>query len=113
MPIVVRPTMFGTMRMFCARRLRATSREIALIFATFVSEGIEFFEAPDLARMERFRDDFRGSAGLFGELFGMGSRYRMVAIEKDGRVVEIGAALENVQGYTHYNVQFLGWIDVE
>jgi len=58
----------------------------------------------------RFRSDYRGGAGLFGELFGMGSRNRVVAIEKDGRIVELGAELEQLQGYAYYNVQFLGWI---
>lgn len=58
----------------------------------------------------RFRSDYRGGAGLFGALFGMRSRHHVVAIEKQGRVVELGAELEQLQGYSYYNVQFLGWI---
>jgi hypothetical protein len=58
----------------------------------------------------RFRSDYRGGAGLFGALFGMRSRQYAVAIEKQGRVVELGAELEQLHGYAWYNVHFLGWI---
>ncbi len=61
----------------------------------------------------RFRNDYRGGAGLFGELFGMRSRNRVVAIEKDGRVEELGAELEQMQRYSYYNVHFLGWIELD
>ena len=61
----------------------------------------------------RLRENYRGSGGLFGELFGMRTRHRMIAIEKDGRVVEISTAIVGVQRYNYYNVQFLGWMAVE
>ncbi len=61
----------------------------------------------------RFRNDYRGGAGLFGALFGMGSRSRVIAIEKGGRVIELGADIEPLDRYGYHNVRFLGWIAVE
>ena len=61
----------------------------------------------------RFRNDYRGGGGLFGELFGMGSRGRVVAIEKGGRVIELDADLETLDRYSYHNVRFLGWVAVD
>jgi hypothetical protein len=57
----------------------------------------------------RFRDGYDRGPGLFGELFGIGRRQSVVAVEKSGRVIEI----EYPFATNHYydQVQLLGWID--
>lgn len=57
-----------------------------------------------------FRHRYGGSPGLFGELFGMGSRRQVIAVEKDGRVLDVNTADKGRYRY-YYNVEFLGWID--
>jgi hypothetical protein len=105
----------GQLRARLESELQAQDKQEARLALPLPAElaNLELMTAVTAPDGYRFRNDFRGSPGLFGALFGMGSRYRVVAIEKDGRVVEIGAELEGVQGYSHYNVQFLGWIAVE
>ena len=56
-----------------------------------------------------FRHRYGRGAGLFGELFGMGGRRQVIAVAKDGRVIDINTAGKDRYRY-YYNVQFLGWV---
>ena len=57
-----------------------------------------------------FRNRRGRGAGLFGELFGMSSRYYAMSVEKDGRVVDVATDADDPYRYYYSNVRFLGWI---
>ena len=55
-------------------------------------------------------NEYDGSSGLFGELFGMGSRRYRVGISKAGRVVSIAPKNDRLY-YSYRTVSFLGWLE--
>lgn len=57
-----------------------------------------------------FRQNHHGSAGLFGEVFGMGRHRQAVVVEKDGRVDRL-VIHQTARNRYYHNVHFLGWID--
>ena len=56
-----------------------------------------------------FRNEFTGNRGLFGELFGMGSRRSGISVARKGRVIPL--MTPNEDQYRYYNNgRLLGWI---
>lgn len=55
-----------------------------------------------------FRDDRHGNRGLFGDLFGMGSRNRGFSVARDGRVILIRTHDDNRY---RRSATLLGWVE--
>ena len=58
-----------------------------------------------------FTPSYGNSAGIFGALFGMGNRYPVGSISRNGRVIEIGSSEGDGYRYYYRTAQLLGWTE--
>lgn len=88
--------------------------------APVVLDTSETFEVAETASLQllpdsiapdgyEFRNEFGGSRGLFGELFGMSSRRSSVSVARKGRVIPL-LMPEQPRHYYYNNSRLLGWI---